>query len=137
MAKQAWYEARSTEASLAWYQTGSVRASLREEVKMVLRQHIAGGWDGTTTTSLLMRRYVLKLPPLPGAPYTDFDQIDPFFTQKMYDAVKRVRRSVRLEQREAVDDARLQHLMQVVKKAMEATVPGESDESWARTCTRS
>ena len=39
----------------AWYQTGSlgsVRASLHDEVKIALRKHIAGGWDGTTVTSL-------------------------------------------------------------------------------------
>lgn len=108
----------------AWYQTGSVRASLHDEVKIALRQHIAGGWDGTTVTSLRVRRYVLTLPPLPGAPYVDYEQIDPSFTQQVYEAVKRARRSARLEQRQEFDDARLQRLMQVVKEAMEATVPG-------------
>ena len=111
----------------AWYQTGSVgsvRARLYDEVKIALRHHVAGGWDGTTETSLRVCRYVLKLSPRPGAPYVDYDQIDPSYTQQVYEAVKRARRSARLEQHQEFDDARLQRLMQVVKEAMEATVPG-------------
>lgn len=114
-------------AEQAWYQTGSVgsvRVRLYDEVKIALRHHVAGGWDGTTETSLRVRRYVLKLPPLPGAPYVDYDQIDPSFTRQVYEAVKRARRSARLDKRQEFDDVRLQRLMQIVKEAMEATVPG-------------